>query len=492
MTTSHPFAPFDHLPQTSGRVLCPIRNEIDVVAATVHTLGFWPQNSLALFAFGNSGVGPLIRVDLPDPQEGPEGYLEHFLRQLPVGPGNNDRLDRIIAIFFCDREGTLPGTDPTTYEWFTTIVRPEEEEFISSIQSLIAPLQKVTAACSIDLMDAIAVGQENIWALEHEDPHLQRTAPISAVRASDIYREMLALGSQVAASHSQLLEEASWNPLETGDAAARDGWLSYAELAARHYLTEKADSHTGEMRQIYAELRVWDAALTRCARIVQEVSEGPQEGKVPAPAGEGQTAADLIRREIPQDAAAYLIASFNSTATLQLVIYLACGELTPSLHALAVINRQVEEMQGRKARSGAPVAPLPETLAHYGLTGLSQGKIPPVSADLMADGMENMAVTLSGKRTQAPDPYRLTALGTIASLLEHSAHGKPESLLKMAQAWVCWLQGKSSTADALLSAVPPEHYGIDPTLLHFLLQAGELPAWLPDLHRAGQNVTKNG
>ncbi|MDO4898976.1 MAG: DUF4192 family protein [Rothia sp. (in: high G+C Gram-positive bacteria)] len=469
MTQSNPFSLFDQdqQPDKPIQVITPVRTEVDVVAVCVHTLGFWPENSLVLLTVGDSGIGPLLRVDLADPRADTiNSYLHHFLTQLPFNLPGPEPFTQMFALFFgpsISSASALKEEQAHTHQ----VVTDTELEFIQSLEPFLQPLEHITRELSINLLDAIAVGKHYIWALEPPYPELRRSQPITAVLTSALYQELLISGSTVASNQTEKLAQSAWNPLETGDPSERDHWLSYAELAAEEYLTQKAQTPAAEYAQILVELTMWDAALTRCSQIICHHASTQQEQS-------GLTLADRIRQELTKDGAAYLAASLNSTATLQLLIYLACTDLPAALAALESIAQSAEENHPGTT-TNQPVLPQETTCTLYNLTPPAPQPSP---AHDEQTAIEAMAATLSGRNPHTPNWQRLAALNAICLLLENITHGKPESLSILAQAWMYWLRGNSSAADLLLTSIKPEHHSYNPTLLHQILHRGLVPAWL--------------
>lgn len=492
MNSRHPFTSFyptGLLPSTADcppEINTPVRQEADVVAVCVHTLGFWPRNSLVLMTVGPPGVGPLLRIDLP--VAGGEDYGEYFdffLSQLLQSGADAHPYNRVFAVFFGNTADEMDEGRESAVPYSLDYSEPSDNDFIDGVQALIPPFHRCLVDRSIDLIDIIAVGHRFLWALHLPELTLLPAAPTASVAGSPIYREMVEQGSDVARSHEEFLERYLWDPMETTDASRRDSWLAQTEFAALGYLTQKAEKDVGEYQQIRAELMVWDAAL-QCAveMMLGYHSLGVDSSKDSAGSPHGNTEspapADLLRAVLNRDVGAYLIASLNSTATVQLVIYLACTGLQEALAALENISCRLEEAGtiGLDKSQTKPVLPQNSSLNRYGLD--RQRLLNPVETREHADGaaIASMASKLCGHDTLAPNWDRLAALCAIATILEEAAHHKPESLLKLAQAWAYWLQGKSTLADYLLRTVEPLHHGNEPTVLHRVLDAGVLPVWL--------------
>lgn len=87
-TTRDPFVPV-------------VRCAADLLAVVPHTLGYWPTDSLVLFAAGGGTAGACVRVDLPD-EPADEPFAETFVAELAELMGHDTASDRVFAIVYAD------------------------------------------------------------------------------------------------------------------------------------------------------------------------------------------------------------------------------------------------------------------------------------------------------------------------------------------------------------------------------------------------------
>ncbi|MEX5268963.1 DUF4192 family protein [Kocuria sabuli] len=90
-----------------------VRCAADLLAVVPHTLGYWPADSLVLFAAGGGTAGACVRVDLPaDPDD--ERFAEAFVTELAELVGHDALSDRVFAILYTPGgpEAPVPPTAP--------------------------------------------------------------------------------------------------------------------------------------------------------------------------------------------------------------------------------------------------------------------------------------------------------------------------------------------------------------------------------------------
>ncbi|MFI7495185.1 DUF4192 family protein [Kocuria sp. M4R2S49] len=98
-----------------------VRCAADLLAVVPHTLGYWPADSLVLFAAGNGTAGACVRVDLPG---GPpdEGLQEAFVAELADLVGHDALSDRIFVIVYTSPSAGDPPVPPAEVEGVLALV----------------------------------------------------------------------------------------------------------------------------------------------------------------------------------------------------------------------------------------------------------------------------------------------------------------------------------------------------------------------------------
>lgn len=86
-----------------------VRCAADLLAVVPHTLGYWPADSLVLFAAGGGTAGACVRVDLPaNPSD--EHFAEAFVAELTDLVGHDPLSDRVFVIVYTSSSaGVEPG-----------------------------------------------------------------------------------------------------------------------------------------------------------------------------------------------------------------------------------------------------------------------------------------------------------------------------------------------------------------------------------------------
>ncbi|WP_237195392.1 DUF4192 family protein [Rothia nasimurium] len=437
-----------------------LSSERDVLALALHLLGYWPEKSIMLLALSNGGAGPLLRVDMPEVSDvAPDDFLTYLFDAFPTHTPTGDPITSAFLLLFS--EGAASGeVDVST-----------ERTFLEAAQLYTQAAPIHATSHGLNLLDVLAVGQEAYWAVNPAEGKLAPAGFLEEVLTSPLYTELVARGSLVAGNSHEAQELKSRTALETADPESQEHWQVYAEAYNAFYIEEKQKQSPQETHQIAAELELWEQAINA----VSSLFDGSNGGKG-LYAG---TLADTIRAEVIPDAAGFLIASLDSFATLQLVIFQACRTLQDSLAALKALEEGSEELGLSKLPAGDRVLPLPSTLHRYRLDHLSQ----PESCvreqiNNVEDSLKEMAETIFGVVPTPPNWRRLEALGYLAAVMESSATGKAEASLLAAQSWIRWMRGSSTEAFHLLEAIDTTYRDGGSLPLNYLLSVSAFPAWL--------------
>lgn len=451
-----------------------LSSERDVLALALHLLGYWPEKSIMLLALSDGGIGPLLRVDMPDVSEvAPDDFLTYIFEAFPTHSPTGDPITSVFLLLFAD--GAASGE----------VDVPVEKTFLEAAQCYAELTPAHATLHGLNVLDVLAVGQQAYWAVNPAEGQLAPAGFLDEVLTSPLYSELVAHGSLVASDLHEAQELKNRTALGTDDPEEQERWQVNTEAYSAFYLEEKQEQNPQEACQIAAELELWEQAIGAVASLLDGL-----RGNRGLYAG---TLADTIRAEVIPDAAGFLIASFDSFATLQLVILQACRTLKDSLAALRALEQGSQELGLNRQTTGDRVLPLPSTLRRYQLDRLSQ---PEQGAheqiDSTEDSLKEMAETLFGVDPTPPDWKRLEALWHLAAVLESSARGKAEASLLAAQAWVSWMRGNSTEAFHLLEAIDSTYRDGGSLPLHYLLSVSAFPTWLTLPGGAPETyVTKN-
>ncbi|MDO4820534.1 MAG: DUF4192 family protein [Rothia sp. (in: high G+C Gram-positive bacteria)] len=437
-----------------------LSSERDVLALALHLLGYWPEKSIMVLALSSGGVGPLLRVDMPDMSDvAPDDFLTYIFDAFPTHTPEGELITSVFLLLFAS--GAASGKVDISVE----------RTFLETAQRYAELASAHATQHGVILLDVLAVGQEAYWAVNPEEGKLSPAGFLEEVVTSPLYTELVAHGSCVARDSHQAHEFKNHAVVDTSDPEEQEYWRVYSEASSALYLKEKQEERPHEAQQISGELELWERAIDAVASLLDGSHRRNGTGE--------QTLADSIRGAVIPDAAGFLIASLDSFATLQLVIFQACRDLKGSLAALSALESGGEELGLSSCSQGNRVLPLPSTLHRYGLEHLSQSGRPAQHQEERVEGyLKELAETLFGLAVEPPNWKRLEALEYLGAVLEASATGKAEVALIAAQAWLKWLRGNSTQAVHLLEAIDSTYCDGVSLPLHYLLNVSAFPAWL--------------
>ncbi|MUN64150.1 DUF4192 family protein [Kocuria sediminis] len=200
-----------------------VRCAADLLAVVPHTLGYWPAESLVLFAAGGGTAGACVRVDLPaDP--GDERFAEAFVAELAELVGHDALSDRVFAIVYtsgCASPGTPPPAGGP-----------------GAVPAVLAFVDEAARRADRAVAARWVVAGEHWWPVE--DPEDVRD--VARIQDSAVNAALVAAGSSYATAPRQAMDhEYGALPADirrgvAGQAArwaraGRDGWHRLGRLA---------------------------------------------------------------------------------------------------------------------------------------------------------------------------------------------------------------------------------------------------------------------
>ncbi|MCM3687292.1 DUF4192 family protein [Kocuria rosea] len=198
-----------------------VRCAADLLAVVPHTLGYWPADSLVLFAAGAAAAGACVRVDLPqDPSDGP--FAEAFVDELAEPVGHDALSDRVFVIVY---------TDPPPRQ--ERAVPPRVRGVLELVDRAAGRAGRRTAARWI-------VAGEQWWPVD--DP--SDVQDVAVIQDSAVNAALVAAGSSYAAAPRQAMDH-EYGDLPAGTvrdvAGAAARWLRHG-AGAWHHLDRLARS----------------------------------------------------------------------------------------------------------------------------------------------------------------------------------------------------------------------------------------------------------
>ncbi|WP_188536497.1 DUF4192 family protein [Kocuria dechangensis] len=218
-TTRDPFVPV-------------VRCAADLLAVVPHTLGYWPADSLVLFAAGRTTAGACVRVDLPRRPVGVR-FAATFVEELAELVGHDAVSDRVFAIVYT---GLSPGDGP--------------DGGPDGVAEVLALVDEAAARADRTVAARWVVAGDRWWPAE--DP--AEVHDVAAVLDSAVNAALIATGSSWASGPRQAMDH-EYGALPEGTArgvaAAAARWVR-AGGGAWHHLERVADT-----------LAAWRAVLER-------------------------------------------------------------------------------------------------------------------------------------------------------------------------------------------------------------------------------------
>ncbi|MGX5358248.1 DUF4192 family protein [Kocuria sp. KH4] len=200
-----------------------VRCAADLLAVVPHTLGYWPADSLVLFAAGGGTAGACVRVDLPaDP--GDERFAEGFVAELAELVGHDALSDRVFVIVYTSR-CTPPGTPPPVHG-------------PGAVPAVLALVDEAARRADRAVAARWVVAGERWWPVE--DPGDVRD--VARIQDSAVNAALVAAGSSYATAPRQAMDH-EYGALPAGTRrgvvreagrwarAGRDGWHRLDRLA---------------------------------------------------------------------------------------------------------------------------------------------------------------------------------------------------------------------------------------------------------------------
>lgn len=160
------------------------RTAADVLAIIAHTLGFWPQDSVAILTTTSDSVGPCLRVDLPHAQElkDPEFLASWTMHMAGLLEYDTVGSSMFVAVYTSD-------SSSAERDW------PTREEAQHVAQHVVRAMDEAGALSGHDLWDAWCLQGSEWWSVDLPSAR----ADVAQIRTSAIYAALVCDGSVVEA-----------------------------------------------------------------------------------------------------------------------------------------------------------------------------------------------------------------------------------------------------------------------------------------------------
>lgn len=442
--------------ETGERVT--IKNEADALAACAHMLGYWPQNSLVVLLTDGKDLGPLLRVDAPNPGQDLPSYFAYVFSTLPVDPVSGDYE---AFIFYFGHYRPQEVSQGRGQEPLSPADHALEESFWQQTNRLLLPLLDEIDRNQIKVIDFIALGPVCYWSLSPQEPYLQPAHRLEAISHSPIYLKLQGSEQELPYSFQEARGQATEDLAQTQDLACRDAWMMEAELAAQAEQAKRKDIPSN-FRQMQLDISCWGYVLDACQ----------QAGAL----GEGLTqaqGADLLRASLSPQLAGFLTASLLSPTCLTLLLYTAAFGAEKAQEAILALSQEL----------GQPLSQDPEP---FPVPGLDHLLLPLDELDRQFEALASNYQQIGRDFTahfladvpEEPDWQRLLLLQRISALLEGICLQEANWACTTLQAWISWYFGKTSLSSHYLESLPGGAGTYPVGLLEGIHHFGKLPAWM--------------
>ncbi|MEX5294856.1 DUF4192 family protein [Kocuria sp. CPCC 205268] len=350
-----------------------VRCAADLLAVVPHTLGYWPTDSVVLFAAGGRTAGACVRVDLP------AGTDDDRLRQGYVGElaelvGHDTLSDRVFVIVYTSSSAGDP---------------PASEDVAGALELVAEAARRAGRAVA----GRWVVAGDRWWPAEGPAD----VQDVAAIEHSAVNAALVASGSSYAPA-PRLAMEHEYGALPAGTVRATRGAAArWARAGAWHHL-----------ERLGPVLSVW-------AEVLATVRDSPAD-PVPAVLGHEDDVLGLLAASVTDPVLADL-----------LLVACATDDLRGTLAAAAMWAELCDDVDDAEATAeGVPLgptrAPVPPGLppvppaAPSDGPGAASGHTVPPAAD--AGEFVRLSRVLAGEWPQAPHWGTLDALYQVLQVLD--------------------------------------------------------------------------
>lgn len=468
-----------------------VQGTVDIIVYAVHTLGYWPTNSMVLVTTGAQQMGPLIRVnnETISPDEACS-LLDHLLDIMPDSADSQEKIDKFFLLIF-GAGGKLRARQLTTslYE-IPSMKEIEDDAKESSVSRPWVEAGKyITDTRGLAFCDLLFVGSVSRWEVDLEESAMTFSGFIEDVLKSPIYLDLLLRGSTVMLNEREAHSLALPSAAHARDPQQKELWLAQASYWLSQYEDAVQDSHNNYcadyLGQKFAENRIWDATITEIAQ-TQRQRLKEVERKI-----EGAIFADHLREILTPQMAGYLLGTLTSVTSAQFILFTASSSLTMLSRLLTDLHTEQKIDQ----RGSQETQELPSSSLLLPLNNTGKSRIDQCLEELLhgsqarpylfstneqdSSGAEGFADILMGNSLIAPDWKRLAIFERIIAQLIEIADAERLAYLKVLQAWICWFKGLSTPATLFIEEARL-HENLPTLPLDLLLENSLLPYWLND------------
>ncbi len=466
----------------------PVRGVSDVVAYTIHNLGFWPTRSVVLVATGARHMGPVLRVNLEDISENEaSALLDYLFDMMPTSLAEGEQVDRFFLLIFGEGGEVRTRQLTASLRQTPTLEEIQKDAAEAKIcQAWIRAGMHITDTRGILFCDLLFIGSVSRWEMEPAEPAMVFSGFIDDIQKCPLYLDLMLKGSSVLPTEEQAVQAQS-SPLNaTNNQAEYQAWLDDAEYWFAHYLQviHGADSDYCQdyLGQKYAENLLWDAAIQTISRTRRERFSAEER------LHEDALYADHLREILAPQLAGYLLATLSSVTSGQFILYAAATSTNLLTQLFADLHREQTHLTASAENIQNPsvlLVPVDHTGQPFiddcirKLADIKNFAEVVEQNDELSSGAEDFAEMMMGNSILGPDWKNIGLLEQVILQMQEIADDERSAYLAVVQAWIAWFKGSSSTASRHL-AQARQTWEISLLPLDALLENSLLPRWLQE------------
>ncbi len=469
---------------TSHEFSSPARNSADVAAYAMHQLGYWPNECLMIVTATDKHLGPVLRIDLPEPEEVPvQALLDNTLSYLPQSLPRAEKLTRYFLLFSGTHThqrqrqlSTLNSEVPTTEE--ITYDGEQAQRYLPWHHAVLRANLYQPLICE----DIFYLGETSRWEIDVRKEKMVFSGFLSDIQTCPVYVDFLSHGSVIHHTLEESHEANKPQPHSTLKSQQQHTWNEEFALWNSQFhqaITEPTNAYClNYLAQKEAENALWDATIKHLHASQRQRFTYQEKRHLAA------VKADHLREKLSPHLAAYLLNTLTSLTSAQFLLFTAAT----SLKQLQYLMASLEKEHGQPEASDYPLV-LPADVGKSKIIDRVLTKLRNASdyipvqctAEQREQANTEFATTLMGKSSGGPRWDRLKILEEILMHLKYQASGHQLGIILATLAWVSWFKANTSYAVYLLEQAQPLLQE-EPLILQLILGTNELPQWTQHAH----------
>lgn len=333
--------------------LSPIRTSADLTAYAVHSLGYWPEQSIVLIAASSLGIGPCMRADLVDLEtdKHKRSFLTELIDMMPSCGREGEPFTQVFCLIFGPTGTAEAQRIHAGYASEPDLERIQNDAAeAGKAQKWVRAVYQAVERSPLELKCILSVNTYTRWHLNDPAEDFQFEGFIDDIITSDHYADMVLQGSCPAATAEENATRSHWNVDATKTPEAAEQWYEDARFWAQSYraMTQQDENYCRNYTaQKHAEFILWEKALNTVLTLCLPEHRHQLT----------QHWADAIRASIPAECMGFLASTMTTMGTSQLVLGATCAGLPTVVQALAELEDMSPTGKNTRAVSSALLLP---------------------------------------------------------------------------------------------------------------------------------------